>query len=417
MRKILCICGNEFKRRLKNPGAILLMMCIPLVMTLMIGLVFGRSGDNRLPVIKVLLVDLDNGIMSRFIRQGLSEDRLSEMLDIETVALAEGEDLMSEGKASAMIVIPENFTRMILDREEVSIRVVKNPSERFLPVIVREITETMAVMIGALRNVFDRPLLNAKDLFESDRWPSADRLQSLLDEARTGILLSKGYLADSLVTLAGETAGEGDSDGKSSIFNVFAFVMSGSLMMGLLFTSNIMLRDIVREKESGTLARILSSPTVAAEVVGGKVLAVYVVTFTASIILLLVSKFAFRIDLGDPLALALQLLVTMLMITGIMTFFFGMIKSARAADAIMSVLIIVMALFGGSMIPIEQMGALMGKIGRFSPVFWANDGFKMIFLTGAGTGDIALNLMIMASTGIATLLPGSYLFGRRFRNG
>jgi len=417
MKKILHIFTNEFKRRMKSPVAILLMMCIPLVMTFLIGIVFGRSEDASLPRIKVFLVDQDDGMMSNFIRQGLNQERFAELLDIETVSLAEGEILMGEGKGSAMIIIPKDFTTMILDRKEVKIRVVKNPSERFLPEIVDEIASTMAVILTSARDVFDRPLTNARDILETEGWPSSDRLQLLLEEAKTGILLTKGYLADSLVTLGAETATNGETEEESSLFNVFAYVISGSIMLGLLFTSNIMLRDIVREKESGTLARILSSPVGPAEVVAGKVLAAYAVTMVASFILLVISKFAFRIDLGDPLALSVHLITSMLMVTGIMTFFFGIISNGRSADAIMSVVIIIMALFGGSMIPLEQMGGLIEEVGKFSPVYWANDGFRMIFLTGAGISDILLNQVILASLGILTIIPGAYFLGRRFGNG
>ncbi len=418
MKKILLIFANDLRRRIKSPLAILMMMCIPLVLTLLIGSVFGRSGRGGLPRIRVLFVDEDKGFMSRFILQGLQEDRFAELLDLVTVDSVEGEKQMGKGKASAMIVIPERFTSRILNKKPVEIRVVENPSESFLPVIVEEIVATMAVIIDNGRNIFDEPIENAIAMLEGEEWPSMGDLKVLMDEAKTGILLTRGYIADSLVTFRTETAASEEEDGdEAGGLNVFSYIMSGSLMLGLLFTSNIMLRDIVREKESGTLARILTAPVGAGHVVAGKVMAAYAVTMIACLLLLLIGKVGFRMDLGDPLVLGVHLIVTMFMITGIMTFSFGLIRSGRAADAIMSVVIIIMSLFGGSMVSIEQLGEPMKTIGRFSPVYWANDGFKKIFLAGAGFDDISMNIIILVGLGVITLIPGAILLGKRFGKG
>jgi ABC-2 type transport system permease protein len=236
--------------------------------------------------------------------------------------------------------------------------------------------------------------------------------------ARNGMILASGYLADSLITYREETAAaDGGGEPEDAGFNIFAYVMPGSMMIGLLFIVELVLRDLLREKRGGTLSRILASPARTGEVVAGKVGAAFAITMISCIILLAVSRIGFSVGLGDPLALLLHTVGTILMCTGVMTLLYGAISSERAADAIMSVVIIVMALFGGSMVPFEQMPAMLQAAGRFSPVYWASDGFRKIFLLEASAADVALNLLVLYALGAATLIPGSLLIRGRIARG
>jgi ABC-2 type transport system permease protein len=418
MSAVSGILAIDIRRRMRSPVSIILMMLIPVTMTIIIGLVFGRSGEVTFPKIRVLLVDRDGGFMSGFLRQGMQQGELGDMLDITEVEPAEGEGMMSEGKASALIEIPRGFTSSVLDGETAEIRVLKNPSEYFLPLVVEEVARTMAVILDGGRRIFSDPIARMRSFVEGDRWPASGDMEKVFEGARNGMILASGYLADSLITYTEETAvdEDGEESGASG-FNIFAYVMPGSMMIGLLFIVELVLRDILREKNSGTLSRILASPVRTGEVVAGKVGAAFAITMISCVILLAVSRIGFSVKLGDPAALLLHTVGTILMCTGVMTLLYGAISSERAADAVMSVVIIIMALFGGSMVPFEQMPALLQSVGRFSPVYWASDGFKMIFLFDASTAGVALHLLVLYALGAATLIPGAFLIRSRISRG
>jgi ABC-type multidrug transport system permease subunit len=424
MKTVLGILSNDIRRRLKNPLSIILMLLIPVSMTLIVGIVFGPEGDVGMPEIKVLLVDEDGSFFSGFLKRGLEQGELGEMLDVTEVASFDGREMMEDGKASAMIVIPDSFSVNILDGRPVELKVVKNPSEFFLPVVVEEITKTMAVLLDGATRVFNEPVAKMRSIADGDSWPEASDMQVVMDGAKNGIILASAYVTDSLITLSDvtEAPAEGDEDGEGnpvvSDFNIFAYVMPGSMMIGLLFIVELVLRDLLRERRGGTLRRMLASPATAGQVVAGKVGATFAITLIACVILLLVSGLGFRVDLGDPLALTVHTLAVILMCTGLMTFLYGAISNERAADAVMSVVIIVMALFGGSLVPIEQMPAALRAAGRFSPVYWASDGMKQIFLLGAGIPEISAHLLILSLLGVFTIVPGTLLIrGRALKGG
>jgi hypothetical protein len=57
MRRLFLILGNDVRRHLKAPLVVVIFIAIPLVMTGLIGVVFGpRTEDTQLPPI-ILLVD------------------------------------------------------------------------------------------------------------------------------------------------------------------------------------------------------------------------------------------------------------------------------------------------------------------------------------------------------------------------
>ncbi len=422
MKAILGILVNDIRRRLKNPLSVILMLLIPVSMTLIIGVVFGPEGDVDMPKIKVLLVDNDGGFFGGFLKQGMQQGELGDMLDITEVTAAEGEKMMSEGDASALIEIPEGFTSNVLDGLPAEIRLVKNPSEYFLPLVVEEITKTMAVLLDGGTRIFNAPMSKMRSIVDQESWPEASEMEEVMAGAKNGVILAYGYIADSLITFTDEVAALPDSvaavdDPVVRDFNIFAYVMPGSMMIGLLFIVELVLRDLLRERKAGTLRRMLAAPVTTGQVVAGKVGAAFAITMISCLLLLAVSGLGFGVDLGDPLALVLQTVVTILMCTGIMTFLYGAISKERTADAVMSVVIIVMGLFGGSMVPIEQMPPALQAAGRFSPVYWAADGMKKIFLLDAGVSDISVNLVILLLLGVCTIIPGALLIRGRLAKG
>jgi hypothetical protein len=245
MEQIIRIVLNDLRRRLRSPVAVILIMLIPVVITLIIGVVFGRSGDVDIPKITVLLDDRDDGVFGGFLGQAMRQDRFAEMIDLVPVSGDEGRRMMGEGKASALIEIPEQFTEHILDHVPDTITVLKNPAETFLPAIAEEIVVTTALMLDRGNRVFADQLTEVRSMLERDRWPTGDEFQRFLDGARDKLVLVQAYLADSLVSYDVIDEVSEESEEKSG-FNLFALLLPGTLLIGLLFISEISMRDIFR---------------------------------------------------------------------------------------------------------------------------------------------------------------------------
>lgn len=149
MRRLLLVLGNDARRHLKSPLAILIFIAIPMAMTALIGLIFAPRADeeSQLPPIRLLIVDEDKGFVSKLLLGAFDVDEMKKMFEATVTDEAEGRKRMEKGKSSAMIVIPEGFTLDLLDAKTTNLTVIKNPSEQFLPDIVEEFVNTLAVVL------------------------------------------------------------------------------------------------------------------------------------------------------------------------------------------------------------------------------------------------------------------------------
>ncbi|MCX6581066.1 MAG: hypothetical protein NT166_12885 [Candidatus Aminicenantes bacterium] len=186
-------------------------MAIPVLMTAIIGAIFAPSADNKLPKIKVLVVDKDKNIAAKFLLGAFDLPELKDMFQVTMVDETEGKKLMAAGKASAMVVIPEKFSDRFIKAEKSEIMVIKNPSEQFLPNVVEEFMITYAVVMSGFIQVFE-PELKTIDNFLRQDTPleqvSIASITPFLEQGKNKIAALKNYLSPLLIQLKAETTGE-----------------------------------------------------------------------------------------------------------------------------------------------------------------------------------------------------------------
>ncbi len=167
MRRLLLVLANDVRRHLKAPLVPLIFMVIPLGMTGLIGVIFGpRTEGRELPPISVLLVDNDKGLASKLLVGAFDVDQMKAMFQVTVTDEADGRKRMGRGKASAMVVVPAGFTLDLLDAKPVTLLVVKNPSEQFLPDVVEEFMNTMAVMLSGVVQAFAEEVRGIRALID-----------------------------------------------------------------------------------------------------------------------------------------------------------------------------------------------------------------------------------------------------------
>ncbi|MDD8013718.1 MAG: hypothetical protein PHX05_09595, partial [Acidobacteriota bacterium] len=99
MSRTTLIIRNDIRRRLKAPMATILFLVIPLAMTALIGMIFdpGAGNETKLPAIKLLLVDKDKGLASKFLIGAFDQQEIKEMFEVTLTDGAAGEKLMQKG--------------------------------------------------------------------------------------------------------------------------------------------------------------------------------------------------------------------------------------------------------------------------------------------------------------------------------
>jgi len=410
----LNIVRRDLLRYLRNPGRTALLFALPLVMSAIFALVFGGSVEDQISI-RVLLWDEDDSLITRLIRGAGDSPEADQRLDLVPVG-PEGLEQMERGEASALIHLPEGFSRALLDGTPTTVEVVKNPAERFLPNVVEEGVILGAAVLSQGSRVFRPELATLGGFVDDEAFPEDLAVASLSGSINGKLRQSNKYLFPPVVKLETSTAtGEAAAE-QSSVNSILAIFLPGFSIMGVFFLAQSVTRDILRERESGLLRHMLTSPVTPADYLGGKCLSVLLVSSLGFALLIAVGIIA-GVDWGSPAAIVALVLASALAAGGTLLLITSLVGSERQADALSTIVIIVWCMVGGAFVPLEQMPSFLRPISAPTLVYWATDGFATVIREGGGVPDVAVNLTVLAGVGSLLLGIGAWSLGRKIARG
>jgi ABC-2 type transport system permease protein len=407
MRRLLHIFANDMRRHVRAPFVVIIYMAIPLVMTGLIGLVFGpKPGAGELPRIKVFVADEDKSLGARLFLGAFDSDRLKDMFEVTSVSQADGRAAMNAGKASALVIIPKGFTLDLLDGKAVTLDVVKNPAEQFLPDVAEEAVNTMAVMLSGAVQAFADEAKGVRALLDKPvgavDWAS---LSPEFGKAQKKVVAATRYLDPLLIRLKTEDRALPGARPTVTRTDIFSVVLPGMAVMFLLFIIQTVMRDFITEREDGTLRRMLTSPVRPLELVGARILGAWVMGVAVLLVMTAAGSLLFGARWGN-LAYYLVLGVTTAFWTSaFFACFYALVRNRNQAGAFGAPVILVFSLFGGSMLDPSAMPRSLAKVGLFTPNRWFIDGAAL-----ARDGQFpTVSVAVLAVSGLVLLglaVPG-----------
>lgn len=410
--RALTIVRRDLIRYLRNPGRTALLFAMPLVMAGIFSLVFGGNGGAEGISIRVLLFDQDQSVLSQLLAGAGDSSQADGRLDIVPVG-AEGLEMMERGEASALVHLPEGFTADFLAGRKTTIEVVKNPAHRFLPQVVNEGVGILGAVLSQASIVF-RPELNQISEFSgSTNFPEDAAVAAMSGDINGKLRELDQFLFPPVISLETTTSNTVES---GAGFSILAIMLPGLSVMGILFLAQSATRDILRDRESGLLRHLLTSPVSVGDYILGKSLSVLLVT-TAGFLILVLIGVAAGVHWGSPPAVAALLLATSIAASGTLLLIMSAVGSERQGDALTTIIIISWSLLGGGFVPVSQIPAFLRPISATTLVYWAADGFNALVIDHAGVTDIALNLVVLSGFGLAFLAAGALLLQRRIGRG
>jgi ABC-2 type transport system permease protein len=415
MRRIWLLTFKDFKRKWKNPVVIIGFLMIPLLFTFLFGFIFGTSGEEVLPSIKVLAVDNDDSLLSRLYLGAFTQGELKEMLSLEAAASEEkARHSLDQGKASALIIIPDGFGDAVWSGEETEITLIKNPSEEFLPQVAEEISSTTALIFSGLLQVFSDELDQIRRFAEMNENIPDQVISSISIQMKERMEGIEKYIFPPVISLKQTTRDDTDEN-QSSGFSIHSYILPAISIMFLLFICNIVFEDLLREKEKGTLLRMSVSPMRISEFVWSKIATSIGIGIICTFFLVGLGALIFSIHWGQPGLLILIILCLNILISGFIAFLYTFIRTERQAGAFMSSIIVVMALLGGSFTPIQNFPPFVQKISRFSVNYWGLEAFHKNI--AGSPGEVWPIIIGMLITGVILAAASSYILREKLKKG
>ena len=133
--------AKDLRRRLRAPVGLIVLVAFPLAFAGMVGLAFGPSSSNgsALPVITILVVDHDGELLSGALQNAGGNEQFSKQFNMVWMEdEADARRRIANGEASALLILPKDFTAHLLDQKPVELVLIKNPAESIKPQVVEE---------------------------------------------------------------------------------------------------------------------------------------------------------------------------------------------------------------------------------------------------------------------------------------
>jgi len=398
MKKLLNIALNELLLLRKDRMAAVWMIILPLAMTTIMGLVFGGFGGESEPVaIDLPVVDHDGGEMAAMVLDILSQ---TENLQVETEYDEEtARQLVTDGQRAGAVVIPSDFSTAITSGQPTALELVVVPGGQTTPLLegmVRGVTSGFS-NVQTTVEVAISEVQRATGSYDLDYEGIANRVVATTLER----------LEDPPVQAQITTVGSAEEEE----FDIFGQVVPGYAVMFAMFTVLSAAGGILEEKERGTFKRLLIAPIPQWSLLGGKLLAQFLMGVGQIALMFLAGALVFHVKLGSSLlGLALITLATCWATTSLGILLVAVIRSRKQLHPITTLVILGSSAIGGSWYPLFLMPKGVQQVARVTLVAWAMEGYNRLMILGGSLSDVWVDIGVLVLYGAVCFGVGLKLF-------
>jgi ABC-2 type transport system permease protein len=368
---------KDLKVTLRDRAATGILLAMPMLLIVILGSALSDLSAN-ISKIPVAVVNLDEGEVgaqiadSFFTETSLKDLFLASRMRDPLNARAEVE----RGNLAGALVLPHDLTRRINTGKPSELVVYVDPGRQISGTVFRSVAEGVSTQVSAASISARTAAYYAQDMRVSD--PSfIGRVigKAVQSASETGAL--------SAVALEESTATRGKE------ISMVSYYAGGMSAMFIMFGAMFGAFALVRERDEWTLPRLMMTPASRMDIVGGKMLGVFMVGIAQ-----------FGVQWGDPVAVWAIAVSMVAAATGMSILIAAVAKTSRSVSGIAQIVIQFMAAVGGSFFPVAQFPAWLQPLHYFSVNGWAIDG---ILETMRGGTIVNVVPSIVALLGMAVL--------------
>lgn len=177
---------------------------------------------------------------------------------------------------------------------------------------------------------------------------------------------------------------------------------SSQLVLFVFLTALAGSAALILTRQLGISSRMLSTPTSLRSIVVGESIGRFGVALVQGLYIVVLTLIIFGVNWGDPMASVLVLVMFSAVGAGAGVLMGSVFSNDQQAGGVAVIVSLGLAALGGCMVPIELFSPTMQTVAHFTPHAWALDGYAELVRRGGTTGDILLELGVLA--GYATVL-------------
>lgn len=413
--KIFYIAFKDMKQAFRSFLAIAMMFVVPILITGLFAFLFGGTGADdspgfELPVTTVWVVNQDEGELGQIMVDVWQSEDFASLLDVTVVSTsAEARRAVENQEADVAVIIPADLTASLNNPGgQTEIEIFQDPTLTIGPGIVTTLVNQFAdgfsgstIAVGVVNQQLD----------EIGSALTPEQMMGVVAKYQAAF---EAYTANRTPLSIETPTGEVQSNGE--IASMLAMVMGGMLIFYAFFTGTNTANSLLTEEYNQTLARMLSTATSAAQVIGGKLVAGGMMVFVQIAVLLTFGRLAFGILWGQLWLLALFTATTTLGAITFGLFAISWAKDRKQAGLIVGAGVTITGMLG--MASIFMMGAAnpnqaINSLSLLVPQGWANRALVNI-MDGYSTPEALTSMLGLLGYSAIMFIIGLRRFMKRF---
>lgn len=395
MNKLLNFLLLDIRLLAKSKVFYLKLILFPVVIILILGTMFKNSNSN-ITVFDVAFYSEDTAVSdqsSDLILGNTLRDTVLKSKDIKTLlnikqvkSYAEGNNLVSTGKAAVFIYVPKNFTKSYIDGTKANITIIGDNNKQLDKSIVTNILSSFNESLDSINNE-QKEIIKA---FNSNVSVPQDKVQKIIDYIQT--------TSDSSISI-NKTA----TNNNAKPLDILQYEAIAMVVMFSILTAFELAHSIVDDKLHNTMFRIKSTPTLAYQYALGKVLGiVFAITIQMSIVML-ISRIAFNVNWVNPIYIIITTVAYSFAI-GAMVFTAGLYaKDHMSISSFATPILWGFSFLGGSFVSKYSFPDSLLLIQKLIPNGKAINSYLKI-CQGGSISDIYIDLLELVAIGIVFLI-------------
>lgn len=408
MYKFLMSVYKEMLLLKRDFGGLVILFVMPLVLIVTITLIqdstFKSVTESRIPI---LLVDHDNGNISKTVKENLNESGSFEIvtkIDGTTVTEATAKEAVFKGKYQLAIVIPEKLSADL--QLKVNQNVEKIVSQFGLEDTTSVVKEKVVVKAKEVKLYFDPATqLTFKNAVKSaiDKMISQIETQSIYSTFQDQ--LGEGdepiFEQESFITFKEIVPKVND---KEILPNSVQHNVPAWALFAIFFIVVPLSINIVKEKGQGTQIRLITNPVPYAVIIAGKTATYLVICMIQFFLMVAVGVYLFPY-LGLPVLDVdgkLLLMSIVALFSGLAAIGFGILlgtiaKTQEQSAPFGATSVVILAAIGGVWVPVFAMPKIMQYVSHISPMNWGLNAFYDVLLRNGNLVEILpeINLLLL----------------------
>ncbi len=423
MTKLPSILCKELLVLLRDPIGLAFIFLMPLAVLLVVTMVQDGSFKNVTKFnLKAALVDEDGSETSRSLAQGLARVEGVQLLTEQSgrpLDRAAARALVTQGKAQVFVVIPTGLGRnaaAAASHWAESVPAGQPPAPLaietyFDPGISAPYRALVTLALQSLAHgkEFELAMRAWGDALPKEigkRLPPGARLPALKDE-----LAAPAFRPGQAITIAAPASastrdGQADQLPDMTQFNVPAYSVFAMFFIVIPISS-----CLLRERQEGTLTRLLTMPVRPVELIAGKLFLYLGVAMVQSAMMLAAGCWLLPALGTQPFILTASLpaLIVITGATAVAAVGFALAVASTAGSTEQAAMagstsVVLLAALGGVMVPVSFMPPVMQQFSALTPLNWGVTAYQDLFTRDATLADIRGRVLLLIAFGCTGLV-------------